>query len=80
MKKTLFLFVLLGLIHFSCSGASAAPYDFFGGFIPEGTPVVDGVLTPGEWDEMGHLTLYNFFGEDAKIEIWMMHEMAWVKT
>ncbi|MDM8551185.1 sugar-binding protein [Desulfobacterales bacterium HSG2] len=79
MKKMFFIFVLLGLmICFSHSEASASPYDFFGGFIPEGTPVIDGVLTTGEWDETGHLTLYKFFGEDAKIEIRMMWDQTYL--
>ena len=52
--------------------ATAAKYDFFGGFIPQGTPVIDGELKSGEWDAMGNLTLYKFFGEDSKIEIYLM--------
>ena len=50
-----FLFVIFVSIN-----AFAAKYDFFGGYIPKGAPIVDGVLQPGEWNELGHTTLYKF--------------------
>ena len=62
-----FLFVIFVSIN-----AFAAKYDFFGGYIPKGAPIVDGVLQPGEWNELGHKTLYKFFGEDSKIDIYLM--------
>lgn len=72
MKKNFFIRLFVFLAVFSFSTARAAQYDFFGGFIPQGSPVIDGKITPGEWDENGHITLYKFFGEDAKIEIHVM--------
>ena len=71
--QKILLYLLLGLmVIFLSTKGMAAQYDFFGGFIPEGTPTIDGVLMPSEWNELGHITLYKFFGEDAKIEIYLM--------
>ncbi|MCK4815446.1 hypothetical protein KA005_06730, partial [bacterium] len=72
MKKGIFCFLFGLVIYVSSSTALAAQYDFFGRFIPEGTPTIDGVITPGEWDETGRITLYKFFGEDSRIEIYLM--------
>jgi hypothetical protein len=76
MKKGIFCFLFGLVIYISSSMAFAAQYDFFGRFIPEGTPAIDGVITPGEWDKMGHITLYKFYGEDAKIEIYLMWDQT----
>lgn len=72
MKKTFFCFMLFVSVIFLTKSATATQYNFFGGFIPQGTPTIDGVLTTGEWNELGHITLYKFFGEDSKIEIYLM--------
>ena len=72
MKKTSFQILVALMIVLFFSTTSAASYNFFGGFIPQGTPEIDGVLEPKEWDAMGHITLYKFFGEDSKIEIRLM--------
>lgn len=56
----------------SASPALPAGYALFGGFIPEGTPTIDGKITPGEWDALGHITTYKFFGEDSKVEVYFM--------
>ena len=71
--KSNFMIVVCSCICFllSASSIQAGQYDFFGRFIPQRTPVIDGVLTPGEWSEKSHITLYKFFGEDAKIEIYL---------
>lgn len=71
MKKAVIILSVLLLV-FTSANAIAAQYDFFGGFIPEGTPSIDGVITAGEWNETGHRTLYKFFGEDSKIDIYLM--------
>jgi Carbohydrate family 9 binding domain-like len=78
MKKILFGLWVGVIIIVSSSVALAAQYDFFGRFIPEGTPAIDGVITPGEWDEMGHITLYKFFGEDSRIEIYLMWDATYL--
>ena len=78
MKKGLLCFLAGLMVYAFSSVALAAQYDFFGRFIPEGTPTIDGVITPGEWDEMGHITLYKFFGEDAKIEIYLMWDATYL--
>lgn len=77
MKKAIFTIIIAVLAVIIVPLTSgAAQYDFFGRFIPEGTPKIDGVLTPGEWKEKGHITLYKFFGEDAKIEIFLMWDSS----
>jgi hypothetical protein len=78
MKRVYGVLLLSLVIVFSTSQARAAKYDFFGGFIPEGTPVIDGVIQSGEWNEMGHITLYKFFGEDAKVEIYVMWDSTYL--
>lgn len=78
MKKGLLCF-LLGLVVYALSSvALAAQYDFFGGFVPGGTPTIDGVITPGEWDEAGHIILYKFYGEDAKIDVYLMWDETYL--
>ena len=54
------------------STPASAGYDYFGRFIPQGTPTIDGVLSSGEWDDLGQVTLYKFFGEDAKVDLYFM--------
>lgn len=71
-SRSTILFIALWIAICSWSASAEARYNFFGGFIPEGTPAIDGVLSPGEWDEMGRVVLYKFFGEDSKIEIHLM--------
>lgn len=78
MKKYILIFwvSLFSVIFFS--NKSGAEYNFFGRFVPEGTPKIDGVISTGEWKEMGHLTLYKFFGEDSKIEIYVMWDVNYL--
>ncbi len=80
MIKSKLMFLLFCLICFagSVSSSQAAKYDFFGRFIPQRTPVIDGVLTPGEWSEKAHITLYKFFGEDSKIEIYLSWDSSYL--
>lgn len=72
MKRNIFALWIALFFGLLSPSSSSAQYDFFGRFVPEGTPVIDGVISPGEWKDMGHITLYKFFGEDAKIEIYLM--------
>ncbi|MCD4722718.1 MAG: cellulase family glycosylhydrolase [Desulfobacula sp.] len=67
--KVIMLSVLIIIIS---SNIAMAKYDFFGRFIPQGTPVVDGKIVPGEWDAEESVTLYKFFGEDAQIKIYLL--------
>ncbi|MBN1276565.1 MAG: hypothetical protein JXA35_03665, partial [Deltaproteobacteria bacterium] len=77
MRKGIICFISLFLLLAFCR-LSDARYDFFGGFIPEGTPTIDGVISSGEWKESGKTTLYKFFGEDSKIEIYMMWDSTYL--
>ena len=70
-KIALYTIAVILLNHPICYGSEKL-YDLFGGFIPYGTPAIDGRISPGEWDESGNRTLYKFFGEDSKIEIYLM--------
>lgn len=58
--------------------AANTNYDLFGGFIPEGKPKIDGKIGLNEWDEMGHRVLYKFFGEDSKIDIYLMWDATYL--
>lgn len=78
MRKKVLCVLGLVLAVVCYSTGYASTYDFFGRFIPEGTPTIDGVIQPGEWDELGHITFYKFFGEDSKIEIWFMWDQNYL--
>jgi len=56
----------------STSVLSAQRAETFGGFIPQGTPTIDGVIGFNEWHELGKKVIYKFFGEDAKIVFYSM--------
>ena len=76
MKRKLTPFGLAAVIFLALAAFDNNPvlagYDYFGRFIPQGTPTVDGVLNESEWRDTGHITLYKFFGEDAAIELYFM--------
>jgi mannan endo-1,4-beta-mannosidase len=52
--------------------AHAGQYDFFGGFIPQGTPTIDGTIQNGEWNLKGKVTRSKFYGEDSRIDVYFM--------
>lgn len=72
MKRKRLPFLLVLVLCMGFAAQSWAQYELFGRFVPQGTPVIDGVLSAGEWRDMGRVTLYKFFGEDAKVEIYVM--------
>ena len=76
MKCKLWLFLLFMSIFLS--NVAFAQYNFFGGFIPQGTPVIDGKIVPGEWKKEGSITLYKFFGEDARIKVFLMWDARYL--
>jgi len=47
-------------------------YRLFGGFIPEGKPVIDGRISPGEWSSLGRRESHKFFGEDSRLVYYLM--------
>ena len=72
LQKVLILFSIIAFMGIIGAGPAAAGYEYFGRFIPQGTPTVDGVLSPTEYNELGHVILYKFFGEDAKVDLYFM--------
>ena len=72
IHKIVFNITIIIILNLFCVWSAAASYDYFGRFIPQGTPIIDGVLSTGEWDDLGQVTLYKFFGEDAKVELYFM--------
>ncbi len=56
----------------------ASEYKFFGGFIPEGKPVIDGKIDTGEWNPLGTRVTYKFFGEDAQIKYHLMWDSEYL--
>jgi len=41
-------------------------------FIPRGTPKVDGNIDPNEWQDLGHVRMARFYGQDQFTDLWMM--------
>ena len=72
LKKVMILLFIITFLGIIGAGPALARYDYFGRFIPPGTPTVDGVLSPSEYNDLGHVTLYKFFGEDAKVDLYFM--------
>ena len=41
-------------------------------FIPRGTPKIDGNIDSNEWQELGHVRMARFYGQDQFTDLWMM--------
>lgn len=72
------LFFSLIITLFCTNLYSAQREETFGGFIPQGTPSIDGIIGFNEWHELGKKTIYKFFGEDAKIVFYAMWDQNYL--